>query len=151
MYFDSPYALHDPCFFPLRFMVGALRAWAINRRGESSVRNLQNGPQTRLVRGMCLSSQAKVKYIPYPPWGYVIYMVFVLIPSICIIYPPLKDCFTRLRAGPEMRENFSDSSCSGISSRELGCIIGRSRSYNVTPISSPCVNGHVNRTVDEED
>ena len=39
-------------FFPLRFMARALRAWAINRRGKSSVRNLRYEPRTRLVRGM---------------------------------------------------------------------------------------------------
>ena len=33
-------------------MALALRAWAINRRGKNSVRNLQYGPRTRLVRGM---------------------------------------------------------------------------------------------------
>ena len=33
-------------------MVRALRAWAINRRGKNSVRNLQYGPRTRLVRGI---------------------------------------------------------------------------------------------------
>ena len=27
-------------------------AWAINQRGENSVRNLRYGPQTRLVRGI---------------------------------------------------------------------------------------------------
>ena len=37
--------------FPLRFMARALRAWAINRWGKNSVRNLQYGPRTRLVRG----------------------------------------------------------------------------------------------------
>lgn len=95
--------------------------------------------------------EAKVKNPPYPPWAYVIYMVFVLIPSICIIYPPLNDCFKRRRAEPEARENFSDSSSFGVSSCELGCIVGRSRSYNITPVSSPSVNGHVNRIVDEED
>lgn len=95
--------------------------------------------------------EAKVKYPPYPPWAYVIYMVFALIPSICIIYPPLNDCFKRRRAEPEAGENCSDSSSFGVSSCELGCIVGRSRSYNITPVSSPCVNGHVNRTVDEED
>lgn len=132
-------------------MDGALRAWAINRRGQNSVRNSQYGPRPRLIRDICLSFQAKVKYTAYPPWAYVIYMVFVLVPSICIIYPPLNDCFTRRRAVPETRKNFSDSGSSGISSCELGCIVGRSKSYNITPISSPYVNGHVNRTVDEED
>ena len=39
-------------FFPLRFMARALRAWAINRGGKNSVRNLRYGPRTRLVRGM---------------------------------------------------------------------------------------------------
>ena len=33
-------------------MARALRAWAINRGGKHSVRNLQYGPQTRLVRGI---------------------------------------------------------------------------------------------------
>ena len=33
-------------------MARALRAWAINRGGKNSVRNLRNGPRTRLVRGM---------------------------------------------------------------------------------------------------
>ena len=39
-------------FFPLRFTARALRAWAINRRGKNSVRNLQYGPRTRLVRSI---------------------------------------------------------------------------------------------------
>ena len=33
-------------------MARALRAWAINQRGKNSVRNLQYGPGTRLVRGI---------------------------------------------------------------------------------------------------
>ena len=33
-------------------MARALRAWAINRGGKNSVRNLRYGPQTRLVRGI---------------------------------------------------------------------------------------------------
>ena len=33
-------------------MARALRAWAINRGGKKSVRNLRYGPQTRLVRGI---------------------------------------------------------------------------------------------------
>ena len=33
-------------------MARALRAWAINRGEKNSVRNLQYGPRTRLVRGM---------------------------------------------------------------------------------------------------
>ena len=33
-------------------MARALRAWAINRRGKNSVRNLRYGPRTRLVRGI---------------------------------------------------------------------------------------------------
>ena len=35
-------------------MPRALRAWAIDRRGKNSVRNLQYGPQTRLVRNKYL-------------------------------------------------------------------------------------------------
>ena len=33
-------------------MARALRAWAINRGGKKSVRNLRYGRRTRLVRGM---------------------------------------------------------------------------------------------------
>ena len=33
-------------------MARALRAWAINRGGKNSVRNLRYGPRTRLVRGL---------------------------------------------------------------------------------------------------
>ena len=33
-------------------MARALRAWAINRNGKNSVRNLRYGPRTRLVRGI---------------------------------------------------------------------------------------------------
>ena len=36
-------------------MARALRAWAINRGGKNSVRNLRYGPRTRLVRGIYLS------------------------------------------------------------------------------------------------
>ena len=36
-------------------MARALRAWAINRGGKTSVRNLRYGPRTRLVRGMYFS------------------------------------------------------------------------------------------------
>ena len=33
-------------------MARALRAWAINRGGKTSVRNLRYGPRTQLVRGI---------------------------------------------------------------------------------------------------
>ena len=36
-------------------MARALRAWAINRGGKNSVRNLRYGPRTRLVRGIYTS------------------------------------------------------------------------------------------------
>ena len=39
-------------------MTRALRAWAMNQRaGKNSVRNLEYGPRTRLVRGMFSSKQ----------------------------------------------------------------------------------------------
>ena len=38
-------------------MPRALRAWAINRGGKNSVRNLRYGPRTRLVRGMYQRNQ----------------------------------------------------------------------------------------------
>ena len=37
-------------------MARALRAWAINRGGKNSVRNLRYGPRTRLVRGIYLQN-----------------------------------------------------------------------------------------------
>ena len=40
-------------------MARAFRAWAINRRGKNSVRNLRYGPQTRLVRGMYLTGEGR--------------------------------------------------------------------------------------------
>ena len=40
-------------FFFHRFMARALRTWAINRWKKHSVRNLQYGPKTRLIRGQC--------------------------------------------------------------------------------------------------
>ena len=43
-------------FFSLRFIARALRAWAINRRGKHSVRNLRYGPRTRLARGVYIST-----------------------------------------------------------------------------------------------
>ena len=39
-------------FFRSDLCPRALRAWAINPRGNNSVRNLQYGPRTRLVRGI---------------------------------------------------------------------------------------------------
>ena len=141
------------CGFGIPVFIPGYDPWST----RFELRSLIEGEKTRsvtynpLIRDVCFSFQAKVKYPPYPPWAYVIYMVFVLISSICIIYPPLNDCFKRRRAGPAARENLSDSSSSGVSSCELGCIVGRSRSYNISPVSSPCVNGHVNRTVDEDD
>ena len=35
-------------------MARALRAWALNRGGKNSVRNLRYGPRTQLVRGIYL-------------------------------------------------------------------------------------------------
>ena len=45
-------------------MARALRAWAINQRGKNSVRNLQYGPRTRLVRGIIIW-QSSVKVNPH--------------------------------------------------------------------------------------
>ena len=42
-------------------MARALRAWAINRGGKNSVRNLRYGPRTRLVRGMYISLPSSTK------------------------------------------------------------------------------------------
>ena len=43
---------YESSFFPLRLMARALHAFAINRRGKISVRNLPYGPRTWLVRSM---------------------------------------------------------------------------------------------------
>lgn len=60
------------------------------------------------------------------------------------------DWFTSRGGEAETRDILSDGSSSGISF-ELSCFAGRSKSYDMPPISSPCVNGHINRTVVEED
>ena len=39
--------------FPLQFTARALCTWAINQRGKTKIRHLQNGTRTRLVRGIC--------------------------------------------------------------------------------------------------
>ena len=43
-------------------MARTLRAWAIDRGGKNSVRNVRYGPQTRLVRGMHYMRQAAQSY-----------------------------------------------------------------------------------------
>ena len=45
-------------------MARALRAWAINRIGKNSVRNLQYGPRTRLVRGIFIIWQGSLEVDP---------------------------------------------------------------------------------------
>ena len=45
-------------------MARALRAWAINRGGKNSVRNLQYGPRTRLVSGIyCCSDSLNTQHV----------------------------------------------------------------------------------------
>ena len=48
-------------------MARALRAWAINRGGKNSVRNLRYGPRTRLVRGICYLFSREVNYAKLEP------------------------------------------------------------------------------------
>ena len=51
-------------------MAHALRAWAINRGGKNSVRNLRYGPRTRFVTGIysvqkhfgCRKAQKKAQF-----------------------------------------------------------------------------------------
>ena len=50
--FFGPYCKLRILVFFHRFMVRARRAWAINRWKNNSVRNLQYGPKTRLIRGI---------------------------------------------------------------------------------------------------
>ena len=54
-------------------MARALRAWAINRGGKNSVRNLRYGPRTRLVRGiyMMMTIFISSSSIIQPPDGIV--------------------------------------------------------------------------------
>jgi len=87
-------------------------------------------------------NEAEVKNLPYPAWGYIIYTVFVLVPLVCIIYPPVKDCIGRNRSDPLAGGNSCAVLC------DPCCCVGRSRTYNISPIGSPWVNGHVNRTVE---
>ena len=51
--FFGPYCILRILVFLHRFMAHALRTWAINRWKKHSVRNLQYGPKTRLIRGQC--------------------------------------------------------------------------------------------------
>ena len=48
----GPYCKLPSSFLPMPFMARAFRAWAVNRRGKNSVRNLRHGPRARLVRGI---------------------------------------------------------------------------------------------------
>ena len=67
-------------------MARALRAWAINRGGKYSVRNLRYGPRTRLVRGIYTTMVKPMKTLKlhYP-------MIQFLI--ICTIPVPLRSEF----------------------------------------------------------
>lgn len=89
-------------------------------------------------------NQAKVKQQPYPAWGYVIYTLFVLIPLLCIIYPPIKDCVKRRRSEAEDREDPCAVIC------ESSCYFGRSRTYHLSPTNRLHLNGHVNQSVQED-
>ena len=51
-FFFGPYCKLRIFVFFYRFMTRPLRAWAINRWEKNSVRNLQYGPKTRLIRGI---------------------------------------------------------------------------------------------------
>ena len=95
---------------------------------------------------VCFFCQAKVKYIPYPAWGYLLYAVFTLVPVICIVYPPLKDYFVRIKSDAEADEMSSESNDS-----VSCCCVGGSRTYNVSPRNSTRINGHVNLTVADDD
>lgn len=92
-------------------------------------------------------TKAKVMYPQYPAWGYVIYMVFVVVPLLCIIYPPIIDCITHSRLDTEQTEARSRAiDCEACSP---GCM-SLSRTYNLSPFSSPRVNGHVNQVVEHD-
>ena len=49
-------------------MARALGAWAINRRGKISVRNLRYGPRTQLVRGMYIPNKAQSAELAPVTW-----------------------------------------------------------------------------------
>ena len=84
--------------------------------------------------------QAEIKYLQYPAWGYVIYTLFVLIPVLCIIYPPIKDYVAQRRSESENSRDSLSTVC------ERCCYFGRSRSFDLEQ-STSCVNGHVNQSV----
>ncbi|KAJ7360531.1 hypothetical protein OS493_015634 [Desmophyllum pertusum] len=80
--------------------------------------------------------QAKVKYLPYPAWGYVILLGVCSYPFTMHHLSTLIDCFTRRTAEPETRDpDFSDcsNSCNGIIC-EMRCCVGKSRSYDIPAI-----------------
>ena len=60
-------------------MARALRAWAINRGGKNSVRNLRYGPRTRLVRGIytMMAKPMKTLQMHYPMMQFLIILTFI--------------------------------------------------------------------------
>ena len=78
-------------------MARALRAWAINRWGKNSVRNLQYGPRTRLVRGISISpNSSKMDQMSKTIHSLLFCRIFI----------------RWLNARIESRENWTSASCS---------------------------------------
>ena len=70
--FSSPYCKLRILVFSCRFMARSLRAWAISEWEKNSVRNLQCGPRTQLVRVTYRTSSC------YQPGGRTVGLFFVL-------------------------------------------------------------------------
>ena len=63
-------------FFPQRFyMARALRAWAINRRGKNSVRNLRYRPRIGFVRGIYYVSNFADLRMEVPRYRFMSYVM----------------------------------------------------------------------------
>ena len=69
-------------------MAHVLRAWAVNRGENHSVRNLRYGPRTRLVRGVYISQEFS---IDHTFWNHII--IILLFKTFYVNFLQVKHAF----------------------------------------------------------